>query len=74
MDDGDTCDTGEGEEGDGDEEDSAGDGGDNFDVAGTISGALDRLLVSTVGSVEVTCGEGLRCSDQGVCETVDGTF
>ena len=41
-------------------------------AGGSISGVVDRALVDLVGSVEVSCEDGFRCSSEGTCEPVDG--
>ena len=37
-----------------------------------IFGVVERALISLVGSVEVSCGDGFRCSSEGMCERIEG--
>ena len=38
----------------------------------SISGVVDRALIDLVGSIEVSCEDGFRCSRGGVCERIEG--
>ena len=38
----------------------------------SFSGVVDRALIDLVGSMEVSCEDGFRCSSEGVCEPIEG--
>ena len=43
-------------------------------VRDRISGVVERALVSLVDSVEDSCGDGFRCSSEGMCEPIEGIY